>query len=185
MNAVLNWRFSETGLMYTLTNSLLFNFSWFAIVTTHSELLAPVLVCLHLVLHFSLMGRGMSELTFIVAVTLLGLLMDQALFHFGVFTVNVQASLAPLWMSCLWPVLATTCMHAFSGLTNHLWLAALLGGVGGAGSYMAGMALSDVQFGPAIWGPWIMAAVWTVLLPSLVSVAKWWNTVLEEEHVTR
>jgi hypothetical protein len=183
MNSVLNWRFPETSVIYTISNGLLFNISWFAIVSTHSAVLAPLLVCLHLVVHFLLMGRGLPELKFIGAVTLFGLLLDQALFYFGVFTINGQFSLAPVWMSCLWPVLATTSMHAFSGLANRPWLAMLLGGLGGAGSYIAGAALSNVEFGSAVLGPWIMAALWMLLFPGLVSLAKWCSTALEEKDV--
>ncbi|MEH6582081.1 MAG: DUF2878 domain-containing protein [Halioglobus sp.] len=179
MNYVMSWRGPQTDMLYTLMNGLLFNISWFAIIYTQSTTLAPLLVSLHLLAHFSLMGRGLPEGAFIIGVTMLGILVDQTLFYLGVFTVNGQAALPPLWITCLWPVLATTCMHAFRGLSSHLWLAALFGGIGGAGSYLAGTGLTDVQFASTAWGPWIMAAIWMILFPALLFVARMWINGME------
>ena len=168
---------------YTLINGLMFNISWFAIVSTHSSTLAPLIASVHLVLHFKFLGRGWPEAAFVAGVTLLGIFLDQALFYIGVFSISAQPALAPAWITCLWPVVATTCMHAFSGLNNRLWLAVLFGGVGGAGSYLAGTSLSNVQFGSPTWGPWIMAVLWMGLFPALLSVAKRCDIGLEEERV--
>ncbi|MEH6592582.1 MAG: DUF2878 domain-containing protein [Halioglobus sp.] len=179
MNSVMSWQAPKRDMMYTLMNGLLFNVSWFAIIYTQSTILAPLLASLHLIVHFSLMGRGLPEAAFILGVTVLGILVDQTLFYLGVFTVNGQAALAPLWITCIWPVLATTCMHAFRGLSHHSWLAALFGAIGGAGSYIAGTSLTDVQFGSAVWGPWIMAALWMILFPVLLSLARVWINGME------
>ena len=183
MNSAAIWRSPESGLVHTLINGLIFNISCFAIVSTHSSALAPLIASVHLVLHFTFLGRGWPEAVFVAGVTLFGIFLDQALFYFGVFTISAQPALAPVWITCLWPLVATTCMHAFSGLNNRLWLAVLFGGVGGAGSYLAGTSLSDVQFGSPTWGPLIMAVLWMGLFPALLSVAKRCDIGLEEEHV--
>jgi hypothetical protein len=185
MNSVLEWHFPDSGVMSTVVNGLLFNLSWFAIVSTQSIVVAPLLATLHLVVHFSLMGRGLTEAAFILLVTLFGVVLDQTLFFLGVFTVNGESSLAPLWISCLWPVLATTFMHAFSGLANRTWLAVICGGIGGAGSYLAGTGLTDVQFGSALWGPWILAGIWMVLFPALLAVALWFLNHTETADASR
>ena len=185
MNSVLDWHFPESGVISTVVNGVLFNLSWLAIVSTQSAVVAPLLATLHLVVHFSLMGRGLAEALFILAVTLLGVVLDQTLFFLGVFTVNGESALAPLWISCLWPVLATTFMHAFSGLANRTWLAVTCGGIGGAGSYLAGTALTEVQFGSALWGPWILAGLWMVLFPVLLSVALWFLNRAESANASR
>lgn len=155
----------------TVINGLMFNISWLAIVYTHSPVLAPLFVCAHLVVHFRLMGRGPSEAYFILCVTGLGVFLDQLLFALGIFDIGGVAGPAPLWISCLWPVLATTFMHAFSGLQSRPWLAAIFGAVGGAGSYIAGTGLTDVQFGSANWGPLIMGVFWALLFPTLLLIA--------------
>ena len=183
MNSAAIWRSPESGFVYTVINGLIFNVSWFAIVSTHSSALALLIASVHLVLHFTFVGRGWPEAVFIAGVTLLGIFLDQALFYFGVFTISGQPALAPVWITCLWPVLATTCMHAFSGLNNRLWLAVLFGGFGSAGSYLAGTSLSDVQFGSAAWGPWTLAVLWMGLFPALLSVAKRCDIGLRKEYV--
>lgn len=184
MTTLAAWRPPQTSFTYTILNGLLFNISWFAIVSTHSATLAPAIAALHLTLHFLLIGRGRQEAFFIAAVTLFGALLDQTLFYSGVFTISGQPALGPLWITCLWPVVATTCMHAFSGLNGRLWLAVLCGGIGGAGSYIAGTSLSDVSFGSATWGPWIMGGLWAILFPALLSVASRCESWREENANT-
>ena len=80
--------------------------------------------------------------------------------------------LAPFWLSCLWPVLATTMMHAFSGLQKHLLMAAVLGAVGGTLSYLAGTRLTDVAFGSPVAGPVAIGLLWAALFPMLARVAR-------------
>ena len=164
----------------TLINGLMFNVSWFAIVSTQSPVLAPLVACAHLVLHFLLMGKGLVEVRLILAVTLFGVVLDQLLFSLGVFNTGGVASAAPVWISCLWPVLATTFMHAFSGLRDRPWLASIFGAVGGAGSYIAGTGLTEVQFGSPTWGPLVMATLWALLFPTLLLIAYTFVTNYEE-----
>lgn len=154
-----------------LANALLFNLSWFAIVVTQDTVIALAIVALHLAAHVLLVGRDRSEILLIALVSLAGLAVDQGLFLSGVFTLNGQAALAPLWLSCLWPVFATTLLHAFASLHGRPWLAALVGGVGGALSYVAGVHLSDVDFASPVWGPVIVGALWALLFPLLLAWA--------------
>ncbi len=157
---------------YTLLNAMMFNVTWLIIVTTESSLLAPAMVALHLLVHFAVMGKGRVELRLIAQVTLLGVALDQLLFHFEVFLVSGRAALPPLWLTCLWPVLATTLMHAFSGLQNRHVFAALLGAIGGAASFVAGTRLTAVSFESTLWGPFIIAVLWAVLFPVLLQLPR-------------
>jgi Protein of unknown function (DUF2878) len=156
----------------TMTNAVLFNISWLAIVYTQSAMWAPVLAAAHLGIHFSLMGRGFSEARFILGVTLFGVVLDHILFALGVFTISGVSAPAPLWISCIWPVLATTLMHAFSSLQRRVLLASVLGAAGGAASYIGGTGLTEVQFGSAVWGPVTIAILWAVLFPALLAIAR-------------
>ena len=151
-----------------VVNGLLFNLSWLAIVLPHSSRWAPLVVILHLLVHFRFFGYGVAEARLVLIVTMMGLLLDQIFFLTRVFTVSGAPSLAPLWLSCLWPVLATTLMHSFGALQQRLLLAAVVGGVGGALTYMAGTRLSDVDFVSAVWGPVTMALTWAMLFPALL-----------------
>lgn len=107
-----------------------------------------------------------------LGVSLIGLTIDQILFAAGVFLSPTSVAFAPLWISCLWPVLATTLMHAFSALQSRLILASIAGAIGGGMSYIAGTRLSDVDFASPLWGPVFMAALWSFLFPLLLMVAR-------------
>jgi hypothetical protein len=154
-----------------LANAALFNLSWFAIVVTQQAAIALAVVALHLVAHVVLVGRDRGEMLLIALVSLIGVALDQLLFLLGVFNVGGQSALAPLWLSCLWPVFATTLLHAFASLQGRPWIAALVGGVGGAVSYVAGVHLSDVEFASALWGPVIVGVLWALLFPLLLAWA--------------
>ena len=154
-----------------LVNATLFNISWLLIVLSESPIIAPLVALAHLGLHAALVGFSIREARLIAAVTLLGLSVDLALFGAGVFTVNGEAALPPVWMSCLWPVLATTLCHAFSVLRERLVVAAVFGAVGGGLSYTAGTSLTAVAFFAEPWGAVLLGVLWAALFPSLVMLA--------------
>ena len=160
------------GLLQKAGNGLMFNLSWLAIVSSGSLLVALPVAAAHLLVHQLWLGQGRRELAFIAGVSLLGLLLDQFLFAVGLFTLGGEPSLAPPWLSCLWPVLATTLNHAFSMLQRNLALAAVMGGIGGAGSYYAGTAMSAVGFADPVIGLAAMGALWVILFPALALAAR-------------
>jgi hypothetical protein len=168
---------TESSLRQKLGNGLLFNLSWLLIVASHSLAIALPVAALHLAIHFAWLGRGHGELSLVCWVSAFGLLLDQLLFTTGLFTLNGQWSLAPLWLGCLWPVLATTLGHAFRGLWDHPALSAVLGAVGGATSYLAGTAMTEIDFGNAVYGPVLVALLWAGLFPGLIYMAR---TLLQE-----
>jgi uncharacterized protein DUF2878 len=181
MSVISRVQLVDSGMLNTLGNGLMFNVSWFAIVVSQSALLALLVAAVHLAIHFRLMGRGGVEISLIGGVSLLGIAIDQALFGAGVFTRGGVASLPPIWMSCIWPVLATTLLHAFSGLAHRPFLAMVFGAIGGAGSYLAGTRMTDVDFGSATLGPVVMGILWALLFPVLLGLA---NRLINNEGNT-
>jgi len=157
---------------YLLFNGLLFNLSWFAIVYTHSDYLAVGIAAAHILVHFSVMGYGLPEFRLVSYITFFGVLFDQAMFASGVFSTANGNPFAPLWLSCLWPILGTTLMHAFRGLQHNLLLAMILGGVGGAASYTLGARLSDIDFTDPAWGLRFIAITWAIVFPSMLLIAR-------------
>lgn len=161
----------QTATLDVVVNAVFFNVSWFVIVITQSALVGAAQAAAHLLVHFWLIGRVALEWRLILGVTLFGLGLDQLLFATGVFTVQGAAALAPVWLSCLWPVFATTLMHAFRPLQGRHLLSAILGGVGGAGSYVAGARLTAVDFGDPVVGPLLLGVLWAALFPLLLAIA--------------
>ncbi len=170
-------------LVNTVFNGLLFNITWFAIVFTHNNVFAVLFVTAHMLVHFSLMGQGWVEIRLITGVTLMGAVVDRLLFYYGVLALDGHSAMAPFWLTCLWPVLATTFRHAFSSLQQRPLLAAVLGAVGGSLSYSAGAALSDISFGDSMTGPVVMALLWAVLFPLLLLAANFHAGLKEETGV--
>ncbi len=154
-----------------IVNIVLFNISWFAIVLSQSSLVAPLIVGIHLLLHWRVMGKGKDELRLIGGVTLCGVVVDQLLFKTGVFNLAGQPALAPLWLSCLWPVFASTLMHSLVVFQNRIALAAVCGALGGALSYIAGVRMSAVDFASPLWGPVLLGTLWAVIFPLLMQIA--------------
>ncbi|MDJ0879594.1 MAG: DUF2878 family protein [Halieaceae bacterium] len=164
----------DDTLLQKAGNGLLFNLSWLAIVTSQSLLIAPLVVVVHLTIHQLWIGRGLRELQFIAGCSLFGLLLDNLLFAVGVFTLDGRAALAPLWLTCLWPVLATTFDHAFASLQRQLTLAGILGGIGGIMSYYAGTSMSAIGFADPAYGLAIIGALWAGLFPAMAAMAQFW-----------
>ena len=154
-----------------LLNGLFFNASWLVLLLTHSNLVAPLLVITHLALHRLWFLRQPREWLLIALVSAAGLIIDQLIFAASILTVNDTQSWPPLWLSCLWPIFATTLSHVFKPLQQRLVLAALLGAVGGTGSYIAGVGMTSVTFGDAIWSPVCIALIWAVMMPLLCYMA--------------
>jgi len=154
-----------------IINVVLFNISWFAIVLSQSALLAPMIVAIHLWLHWLVMGKGKDELRLIGGVTLCGVIVDQLLFKAGVFNLAGEPAMAPLWLSCLWPVFASTLMHSFVVFQNRIALSVVCGALGGALSYIAGVRMSAVDFASPLWGPLVLAVMWAFMFPLLMQIA--------------
>ena len=162
----------EPTLTRIIGNGLLFNLSWLAIVSSQSNLLAPLFAAAHLGLHAMFWSRDSREWAFIGGLALFGASLDQLLFAAGLFNVSGQPALAPLWLSCLWLPLATTFCHAFRGLQARPMFAGVLGAMGGALSYSAGIAMTNVEFGSATLGPVLIGLVWAVLFPLIAKVSQ-------------
>ncbi|MBK6739386.1 MAG: DUF2878 family protein [Haliea sp.] len=72
----------------SIINGLMFNITWLVIVTSESAVIAPCAALLHLLIHFAVMGKGTIELKVVFQVALIGVVVDQLLFYFQVFTVD-------------------------------------------------------------------------------------------------
>jgi hypothetical protein len=80
---------------------------------------------------------------------------------------------APVWIVSLWIGFALTINHSLASLKAHLWLAALLGAVGGPLAYaIAERVWSAVDLADPHWVPLAALAVaWGLLTPALLKGA--------------
>ncbi len=155
-----------------LANAVLFQCGWFACVLGGNSrwlLVAVAAIAVHLLWISSWSREGQV----ILAVTLLGTVIDTSLRTFGVFHFSMPGPLIPLWLIVLWALLATTLRHYLAWSARPWWRASLLGAVGGPLSYYAGSQLAGVSFGygtmPTVIG---LALLWALLFPVLHWVAR-------------
>jgi len=155
-----------------LANAVLFQCGWFACVLGGDSRWLLVAVAA-LAVHLLWISSWSREGQVILAVTLLGTLIDTSLRSFGVFHFSLPGPLIPLWLMVLWALLATTLRHCLAWSARPWWRASLLGAVGGPLSYYAGSQLAGVSFGygtaPTVIG---LSLLWGLLFPVLHWVAR-------------
>ena len=154
-----------------LANAVLFQCGWFACVLGGNSpwLLVGVAV---LAIHLLWVSAWSKEGQVILAITLLGTVIDTSLRTFGVFHFSMPGPLIPMWLILLWAVLATTLRHCLAWSAQPWWRASLLGAVGGPLSYYAGSQLSGVSFGYATTPTLIgLSVLWALLFPLLHWIA--------------
>ena len=159
-------------MLKTLANALLFQCGWFACVLGGDSLwllVGLVVLAINLLWITSWSEEGQV----ILAVTLLGTVIDTTLRTFGVFHFSMPGPLIPFWLILLWALLATTLRHCLAWSAQPWWRASLLGAIGGPLSYYAGSQLAGVSFGygtlPTMVG---LALLWAVIFVVLHWIAR-------------
>ena len=159
-------------MLKSLANAVLFQCGWFACVLGGDSgwlLVVGAVLAIHLLWISSWSREGRV----ILAVTLLGTVVDTALRTFGVFHFSFPGPLIPFWLVLLWALLATTLRHCLAWSAQPWWRASVLGAVGGPLSYYAGSQLAGVSFGygtaPTLIG---LALLWAILFPVMHWVAR-------------
>lgn len=103
----------------------------------------------------------------LLPLALAGCLLDALLWQLGLFEF---AAGFPVWLALLWLGFALTLAHGLRWLVAlPRWQQALIGGLGGASSYLAGAAMGAVHlpWGLGISGG-VLAVIWSVWLPVLL-----------------
>lgn len=154
-----------------IANAVLFQIGWFACVLGGNSywLLIPAGV---LLIHLLWISSWKAEGKLLLWITGLGTVLDSVLMLLGVFDFGSQGWLIPLWLILLWAVLGTTLRHCLAWTAKPLWLASVLGAIGGPMSYYAGSQLADVQLPLGLWPSMVLLAVlWAVVFALLQSLS--------------
>ncbi len=129
----------------------------------------PCAAGVFLSLDLTLRPDGRRQIGLIMRAAALGFVLDSGLSGMGFFTFRSNAPgdwLSPLWMVALWMVFAATLRSSLGWLLGRPWLAALLGGVGGPLSYLAGARLGAINL-RGLWVLAVVGAVWALVTPLL------------------
>ena len=137
-----------------------------------APLLGPVVVAVLLTAHLFLIENRRSEIRLIIAVGLFGSIVESILKAIGFLnyagSFHSVAWLAPLWITALWMLLASTMNFSFYWLNNRYGLAATLGAIGGPFSYVAGARIGAIGFPHNLRITIIvLALIWGAALPLL------------------
>ena len=149
--------------MKNALNYLGFQLGWYACVAGASRgqvWVGPLLVAALLWVHLRWIvepKQRKRELRLVLGVLLIGMLADSALQALGAtrYPSSQEAwgyLLPPPWIGALWILFGTLLRHSLAWLAPRLWLACLLGAVGGPLSYLGGVGMGAVAVGDS--APW-------------------------------
>lgn len=160
-----------------LTNLFAFQAAWFSGVAGASQghpWLGPLVTVPLLVYHFTSVRQPRREAAFLLAVTLLGCMLDQLLVAGGLlrYAGTTHPALIPAWIVALWIGFATTLNSSLRWLQGKTILAALFGFAGGPLSYWAAARLGAVEMPHTISALAVIAVAWAMLTPLLCLLAQ-------------
>ena len=125
--------------------------------------------------HLSLSRDPIAEIKNVLAIGIMGTLVDSAQALAGVFVFESgywTYWVVPFWMTVMWMQFATLFNFILSWLKGRYVLSAFLGSVGGPVAFLTGERLGGVIFPMGtIRSLLILAAVWSVVTPVCVFIA--------------
>lgn len=130
-------------------------------------------------IHLALARDRQAELRLLLAVGLLGFVVDSVQLSLGVFRFasgQLVAGLAPVWIIAMWLQFATTLQHCLDWLRGRYLLSAAAGLVGGPLAFWGGEKLGGVLFLSPRWRSYlILSLAWGLALPLLTGLAARWR----------
>jgi len=162
-----------------LLNFVSFEAGWFACALGAAKGLpfaGPLLVGMFFCLQLLLVPAPGKHARFVLVATLLGWLIDSALYQAGVFSFPAQGVgqwFCPIWMAALWANFAGTLHFCLDWLRGRCRLASVLDAVGGPLAYYGGHRLGAMQLGGSVAVSLAVIAVeWALVAPGLVCLSE-------------
>ena len=150
-------------------NAVLFQVGWFVCVIG-GNFAALAYTTIYLLFHFGWYSQLKGEWRYTVAIASTGIVLDSCNLWLGVFS---SPEGFPLWLACLWLLVATVIPHGLYWLRARPLLAIACGAIGGAGSYTAGIQLGAASSENLFASQLIWLAQWAVLFPVLLKACDW------------
>tara|TARA_R110002033_G_scaffold165757_2_gene203765 strand:+ start:1233 stop:1763 length:531 start_codon:yes stop_codon:yes gene_type:complete len=153
--------------LFILINAVCFQLVWWAGVLAHNQLI--LLSILLIVGHFLLSTSVRHDALVMCVCGAIGITVDSLLVWFGVFEFNN----IPYWLGLLWLYFALCLDYSLALFRKFsLWLQALLGGVFGCFSYLAGAKFDAVMLPLGeVWSAVILVLIWSCLFPVLLFIS--------------
>jgi hypothetical protein len=168
-----------------IANAALFQLGWLACVFGGDSLwllTVPAIVAVHLLWISSWQAEG----KLLISVFLAGSALDSFLLNLGVFDFGEPRTLIPLWLACLWLLLATTLNHCLAWTARPWWRASLLGALAAPLSYYGGARIAEVGLPYGTWQSLLLIGLlWALVMPVLHGFAKLYHAQYEQSLRTR
>jgi len=121
-----------------------------------------------------------TDLSLMATAIVMGFLLDGGLIRAGLASYATpwpSAALAPAWILALWATFSLTFSQSLAYLQTRLWLAVLLGAVGGPLAYLsAARGWHVVTFVDPTWHALLWLGIgWGLATPALAWLAKRWS----------
>jgi len=162
----------------TVVNLVAFQAGWMACVLGAANgrpWAGALAVVAAVVLHLSLAANRAAEIRLIVFAATLGLVFDSALLSTGWVSYPsgmLSAYVAPYWILAMWALFATTLNGCLRWIKRSVWLAAVLGAIGGPLSYLAGARLGGIELIDPVPALVALALIWAFAMSALVLAAR-------------
>lgn len=164
----------KTSYLPIILNVAWFQACWFACVMIGNK--AAIVILILVVLAYLLVPQLRFESWLLMAVCLLGFVVDFSLIATGILEKSSGGMLPPLWLSVLWLSFATTINHSLKTLMNNRVLFLMLALVGGPLCYKIGVELTDIEFGfNTSLSLLIIAGVWLLAGMAILMFYNKWN----------
>ena len=158
----------------SLIDHPLFNFIWFYSIWLLLVLGKNQFISIFVVLmafHYFFVRDKRYELTFVSICAVIGIAFDGLLSYTGVFIFDNNI-LMPPWLICLWFAFPSALTRGLRFLNKSWLLCVVLGGFGGASSYLSGAYFGAVEFGYDTMTTGIILVVhWAILFPVLMYIS--------------
>lgn len=128
------------------------------------------------------------DLSLIAMAVVMGLLFDSGLIQAGLASYAASwpfAGLAPAWILALWAAFSLTFTQSLAYLQTRLWLAALLGALGGPLAYLgASRGWHAVNFADPPWRALLCLGIgWGLATPALAWFARRYRSAAQTSSV--
>lgn len=170
----ISWRNKVLGFLGKALNGLLFYAGWLVCMqqaTGEYPWVGPLFVLLILIGTLSASPTRWVDLLLIIVLGLVGTLIDTLYIKMGMIQYkggyHSFPSIAPLWISSLYALYASSVNHSLVWLRIHTIVACVLGAFGAISSYVVGIELGAATF---LWPHYlsltVIGAVWAFILPA-------------------
>ncbi len=157
-----------------LANFVVFQAAWFAAVLGAAHQLplwGTACVLAAITWHLGVSDRPAQEAKLIALACLIGFVIESAIAmqgHVAYPSGQPVAGIAPYWMVALWGELAIALNVTMRWMKGRLWLAALVGAIGGPAAFSAGVELGGAAFIDKTPALVTLACVYAIAMPLLV-----------------